>query len=94
MRLVVALLLLGAIPLLPLVLKPLARGPAPGIAKLGRALAVVALSLAFHVSVLATWGACRVLFDAALAPHFLGALLVVGAPTSLFVSWRLVFAPN
>lgn len=93
MPLVVALVLLGAVPLLPLALKPLMRR-ASGIARLGKALAVVALALAFHVSVLAMWGACRLLVDAALAPYFLGALVVIGTPTSLFVSWRLVFSPS
>lgn len=51
-------------------------------------------ALAFHVSVLATWGACRLLFDAVLAPFWVATLFVIGTLVSLLTSWRLAFAPD
>ena len=52
-------LLVGAVPLLPLCLRPLREHRRPGVRLFGRALAMLLLWVGFNVSLMTIWGAVR-----------------------------------
>jgi hypothetical protein len=84
------LLLLGAIPLLPLVAKRLQVDRRPPVQRLGRALAFLTLWGAFNASFATIWGALIVRSqEPAEAPLFFLWLLFLQIPALVFIS-RLV----
>jgi len=54
-----AFLFVGALPLLPLLARPLTRHPTPWVQLAGRVTAMLLLWITFDVSLMATWGAVR-----------------------------------
>jgi hypothetical protein len=84
---VLALVVLGAVPLLPLCVRPLTQHRQPGVRRFGKALAMLLHWLGFNFSLLTLWGAFR------FVPAWWA--LLVGVPfvqiPAAWFSYRVVF---
>jgi hypothetical protein len=83
-----AFLLVGAIPLLPLCVRPLTKHRSAGVRRVAKALAMTLLWFGFNVSLMTIWGAVR------FVPEWWA--LLIGVPfleiAAVWLSYLVVFA--